>query len=160
MNRMREIREQLGIKQGRVAQVAGISQSEISRLERSGITPRSPLKRARIAKALQSNVAVIFPDPVGTELGDPLPPRRQLFKSSQYEAYVPQRPGAEEAVAPAEPVRMTRTICRWCGIKYSPENEVKIMRGDVVIKTYGHLSCLEQDVRTDGLELKKRGRPL
>lgn len=160
MNRMREIREQLGIKQGRIAMVAGVSQSEISRIERSGITPRSPLKRARIAKALQSAVAFVFPDPVGTTLGDPLPPRRRLFKSSDYELYPPQRSGGEGEPSAAEPVKMTRTICRWCGIKYSPEREVKIMLGDVVIKTYGHLSCLEQDVRTDGLELKKRGRPL
>jgi hypothetical protein len=36
---------------------------------------------------------------------------------------------------------------------------VKIVVGENTIRTYGHLSCLEQDVRTDGLELKKRGVP-
>jgi len=126
MNRLREIRVKAGMSQSQVAERAGISQGEISRFERLGISPRSPLHRSRIAKALEVPVNVLFPDDVEPEL------------------------------AKYEPIPMTRTICRWCGMRYSPDKEAKIMVGDVVIKTYGHLSCLEQDVRSDGLELKKR----
>lgn len=162
MNRLREIRELKGFKQPGLAALSGIAQSEISRIERLGIPPRSESKRAKLARVLEVSVGRLFPDEVGAPAGDPLPPRRVLLRSSRFDDYVPtprkrpREPFDDEPAEP-EPVAITRTVCRWCGMKYKAENEVKIMVGPNVIKTYGHLSCLEQDVRTDGLEVKKRG---
>jgi transcriptional regulator with XRE-family HTH domain len=164
MNRLREIRELKGLKQITLASLSGIAQSEISRIERLGITPRNESKRSKLAKALEVSVGRLFPDDVGAPAGDPLPPKRVLLRSSRFDDYVPaakkrpRDPFNDEPAKP-EPVAMTRTVCRWCGMQYRAENEVKIMVGPNVIKTYGHLPCLEQDVRTDGLELKKRHTP-
>lgn len=162
MNRLREIRELKRFSQASLAALSGTTQSEISRIERRGITPRSESWRAKLAEALKVSVGRLFPDDVDAPASDPLPPRRVLLRSSRFDDYVPApqktpRDPFDDEPAKPEPVAMTRTICRWCGMQYRTENEVKIMVGPNVIKTYGHLSCLEQDVRTDGLEVKKRG---
>lgn len=164
MNRLREIRELKGLKQAALAAVSHVAQSEISRIERLGITPRSEFKRAKLAKALEVSVGRLFPDDVDAPAGDPLPPKRVLLRSSRFDDYVPapkkkpRHPFDDEPAKP-EPVAMTRTVCRWCGMQYRADNEAKIMVGPNVIKTYGHLGCLEQDIRADGLELKKRHVP-
>lgn len=164
MNRLREIREVKGLKQAALAALSGIAQPEISRIERLGFTPRNEAKRMNLARALEVPPGRLFPDPVGPPAGDPLPSKRRLFKSSRYDKYEPPpkkkpRDPFDDEPAKPEPVAMTRTVCPWCGMQYRIENEVKIMVGPNVIKTYGHLGCLEQDVRTDGLELKKRCVP-
>jgi len=156
MNRLREIREIKGFSQADLAAAAGVGQSDISRIERTGITPRKKAMRRKLAAALKVRPARLFPDDVGAPAGEPLPPKRTLFKSSEYADY---RPGASAEPAIDEPVPMTRAVCRWCGMQYRVANEVKIVVGENAIKTYGHLPCLEQDVRTDGLELKKRHVP-
>jgi transcriptional regulator with XRE-family HTH domain len=157
MNRIREIRERLGLSQMRLSIKSGVNQSEISRIERSGITPRDDEKRWKLAKVLGVPSAELFPDPMGAPRGNPLAPKKaDLFKSSAYEDYKPA-PMPPAIAPPAPPLR--HSTCKWCGIKYNVEHEVKIMVGDKAIKIYGHLSCLEQDVRSDGLDLKKRGSP-
>jgi transcriptional regulator with XRE-family HTH domain len=156
MNRLREIREIKGFSQADLAAAAGVGQSDISRIERTGNTPRKKGMRTKLAAALKVRAGRLFPDDVGAPAGEPLPPKRVLFKSSEYADY---RPETSAAPAPQEPIPMTRAICGWCGMQYNVANEVKILVGENKIKSYGHLSCLEQDVRTDGLELKKRGVP-
>lgn len=156
MNRLREIREVKGFSQADLAAAAGVGQSDISRIERTGNTPRKKAMRMKLAAALNVRSKRLFPDDVGAPAGEPLPPKRVLFKSSEYADY---RPETSTWPAPQEPIPMTRAICGWCGMQYSVANEVKILVGENKIKSYGHLSCLEQDLRTDGLELKKRGVP-
>ena len=163
MNRLREIREIKGFSQADLAAAAGVGQSDISRIERTGSTPRKRAMRTKLAAALKVRPTRLFPDDVGAPAGEPLPPKRTLFKSSEYTDY---RPGASAEPAGDEPAPTRYSllksgtenkVCGWCGMNYFVVNEVRITVGEKIVKTYGHLGCLEQDVRTDGLEVKKRG---
>lgn len=148
MNKVREFRVREGLSQRQLANLTNLVQCEISRIEISGAELKShQSKRAKIAGALGVTEAECFPDP----------PAIAPLRSSDYEGHKPAP--MPPAVVPEETKHPRYSTCKWCGIKYNVEHEVKIMVGDKAIKIYGHLSCLEQDIRTDGLDLKKRGCP-
>lgn len=156
MNRIRHFRELRGVSQVKLAEACSVPQTWISKIERSGITPQKVKAQLSLARALRVSPGELFPDAESTPFEEPLPPKRVLFKSSRF---MDPQPAKSAAPAHDESLPTTRTICRWCGMKYRDENEVKIVVGENTIKTYGHLACLEQDVRSDGLELKKRHVP-
>jgi transcriptional regulator with XRE-family HTH domain len=154
MNQIRHFRELRKISQTELAKKCHVPQTWISRTERDGKTPRKEGTRIALCRALRVSMEDLFPEADGAELGEPLAPKHRLFKSSRY---LDRQPAKAGAAAKPEPIPMTRAICRWCGFKYDVDNEVKITVGENTIKTYGHLSCLAEDVNSGGLELKKRG---
>lgn len=143
MNNLRRLREARGLTQGKLAKLADIGQSQISKFERTLAMPRLLRTKENLARIFGCSIKAIFPDHV-----DEQPAKPVLFKSSVH----------ENPTAAASEIR----TCKWCGVHYRSANEVKIMMGDRVLKVYGHMGCLEQDVRTDGMAewiVKKRGSP-
>lgn len=61
MNRLKEVRSERGLSQLKLAFLAGISPWDISRLENGWIRPY-PSWRKRLAKALGTSQAELFPD--------------------------------------------------------------------------------------------------
>ena len=68
MNRLKEIRNERGLSQLRLAMLTGIAPSELSRIENGWIRPY-PGWRKRLARALETTEAELFPENGGQDAG-------------------------------------------------------------------------------------------
>ena len=133
LNRVKELREGLGMTQRQLAEISGHSVSTIETGRR--INPRRKTAEA-IAIALRQPMTTVFP-------GWKEPTRKGLTLTAAQREKIKSKAPGKLGYKPG------RVKCRWCGGYYKPEDAAALVVGGKIIKEYGHENCLKESIRTE-----------